>query len=56
MAWSDTRQIYFKNMKINSQMCYVHQSWIQSFFENTASGRISIALSIGTASGAYKKF
>ena len=59
MGWraSDTRQIYFKNMKINSSnMLCSPKVGFKAFLKTLASGRISIgALSIGTATGAYEK-
>jgi len=59
MGWkaSDTRQLYFKDMKIPSQaMLGTPESGFKTFMKTLASGRISIgALSIGTALGAYEK-
>ena len=59
MGWraSDTRQIYFKNMKINSSsMLCSPKVGFKAFLKTLTSGRISIgALSIGTATGAYEK-
>ena len=59
MGWraSDTRQIYFKNMKINSSdMLCSPEAGFKAFLRTLTSGRISIgALSIGTATGAYEK-
>ena len=59
MGWkaSDTRQLYFKDMKIPSEaMLGTPESGFKTFMKTLASGRISIgALSIGTALGAYEK-
>ena len=59
MGWraSDTRQIYFKDMKIPaSAMLGSNQNGLKTFLKTLSSGRISIgALSIGTAIGAYEK-
>ena len=59
MGWkaSDTRQLYFKDMKIPlSAMLGTPESGFKTFMKTLASGRISIgALSVGTALGAYEK-
>ena len=59
MGWkaSDTRQLYFKDMKIPEEaMLGTPESGFKTFMKTLASGRISIgALSIGTALGAYEK-
>tara|TARA_Y100001934_G_scaffold283806_1_gene407253 strand:+ start:1402 stop:2556 length:1155 start_codon:yes stop_codon:yes gene_type:complete len=59
MGWraSDTRQIYFKDMKIpTSAMLGSNNNGLKTFLKTLSSGRISIgALSIGTAIGAYEK-
>jgi len=59
MGWkaSDTRQLYFKDMKIPAEaMLGTPESGFKTFMKTLASGRISIgALSIGTALGAYEK-
>jgi len=59
MGWraSDTRQIYFKNMRVpNSAMLGIPGDGFKSFLKTLTSGRISIgALSVGTAIGAYEK-
>ena len=59
MGWkaSDTRQIYFKDMKIpSSAMLGQPENGFKTFLKTLTSGRISIgALSVGTALGAYKK-
>jgi hypothetical protein len=59
MGWkaSDTRQLYFKDMKIPAEaMLGTPESGFKTFMRTLASGRISIgALSIGTALGAYEK-
>ena len=59
MGWraSDTRQIYFKDMKIpTSAMLGSNKNGLKTFLKTLSSGRISIgALSIGTAIGAYEK-
>ena len=59
MGWkaSDTRQIYFKDMRIPSAaMLCTPGNGFKAFMKTLASGRISIgALSIGTALGAYEK-
>ena len=59
MGWkaSDTRQIYFKDMRIpSSAMLGQPENGFKTFLKTLTSGRISIgALSVGTALGAYKK-
>ena len=59
MGWkaSDTRQLYFKDMKIPlSAMLGTPENGFKTFMKTLASGRISIgALSVGTALGAYEK-
>ena len=59
MGWraSDTRQIYFKDMKIPSTaMLGKPENGFKTFLKTLTSGRISIgALSVGTALGAYEK-
>ena len=59
MGWkaSDTRQIYFKDMKIpSSAMLGQPENGFKTFLKTLTSGRISIgALSVGTALGAYEK-
>ncbi len=59
MGWkaSDTRQIYFKDMKIpSSAMLGKPENGFKTFLKTLTSGRISIgALSVGTALGAYEK-
>ncbi len=59
MGWkaSDTRQLYFKDMKIPEQSLLGDpKTGFKAFLNTLASGRISIgALSIGTALGAYEK-
>ena len=59
MGWkaSDTRQIYFKDMRIPSTaMLCTPGNGFKAFMKTLASGRISIgALSIGTALGAYER-
>ena len=59
MGWnaSDTRQLYFKDMKIpSSAMLGTPENGFKTFMKTLASGRISIgALSVGTALGAYEK-
>ena len=59
MGWkaSDTRQIYFKDMKIPSSAMLGHpENGFKTFLKTLTSGRISIgALSVGTALGAYEK-
>ena len=59
MGWraSDTRQIYFKNMELDSSyMLCSPKHGFKAFLKTLSSGRISIgALSIGTAKGAYEK-
>ena len=59
MGWkaSDTRQIYFKDMRIpSSAMLGQPENGFKTFLKTLTSGRISIgALSVGTALGAYEK-
>ena len=59
MGWkaSDTRQIYFKDMRIPAAaMLCTPGNGFKAFMKTLASGRISIgALSIGTALGAYER-
>jgi len=59
MGWnaSDTRQLYFKDMKIPiTAMLGTPENGFKTFMKTLASGRISIgALSVGTALGAYEK-
>ena len=59
MGWkaSDTRQIYFNDMKIpSSAMLGQPENGFKTFLKTLTSGRISIgALSVGTALGAYEK-
>ena len=59
MGWnaSDTRQLYFKDMKIPIRaMLGTPENGFKTFMKTLASGRISIgALSVGTALGAYEK-
>ena len=59
MGWnaSDTRQLYFKDMKIPiGAMLGTPENGFKTFMKTLASGRISIgALSVGTALGAYEK-
>ena len=59
MGWkaSDTRQLYFKDMKIpEKSLLGDPKTGFKAFLNTLASGRISIgALSIGTALGAYEK-
>ena len=59
MGWkaSDTRQIYFKDMRIpSSTMLGQPENGFKTFLKTLTSGRISIgALSVGTALGAYEK-
>jgi len=59
MGWraSDTRKIYFDNMKVDSEniLCFP-KNGIDEFFRGLTPGRISIgALSVGTATAAYEK-
>ena len=59
MGWraSDTRQVYFENMEVNSSdMLYSPKNGINKFLKGLTLGRISIgALSVGTATAAYQK-
>ena len=59
MGWraSDTRQVYFENMEVDSSdMLYSPKNGINKFLKGLTLGRISIgALSVGTATAAYEK-
>ena len=59
MGWraSDTRQVYFENMEVDSlDMLYSPKNGINKFLKGLTLGRISIgALSVGTATAAYQK-
>ena len=59
MGWkaSDTRQVYFENMEVDSSdMLYAPKNGINKFLKGLTLGRISIgALSVGTATAAYQK-
>jgi len=59
MGWraSDTRQLYFKDMRIPmDSMLGSPENGFKTFLNTLTSGRIAIgALSIGTAVGAYEK-
>ena len=59
MGWraSDTRQLYFKDMRIPMEsMLGSPENGFKTFLNTLTSGRIAIgALSIGTAVGAYEK-
>ena len=59
MGWcaSDTRQLFFKEMKITKSLLLGDPSiGFKTFLKTLTSGRISIgALSVGTALGAYER-
>ncbi len=59
MGWkaSDTRQLYFENMKVSSQnMLGKPGKGFRTFLKTLTGGRISVAaLAVGTALGAYEK-
>jgi alkylation response protein AidB-like acyl-CoA dehydrogenase len=59
MGWraSDTRQLFFKDMRIKStSMLGTSSNGFKTFLKTLTSGRVSIgALSIGTALGAYER-
>jgi len=59
MGWraSDTRQLFFENMRIPaSALMGNHQGGFKTFLKTLTGGRISVAaLAVGTAEGAYEK-